>query len=154
VLRAVARLALLGVVIAGLTQSVTAAPALGGRLSPVPLVYERQPWVQVTNLSTMPVAVTLEALDGWTLAESELQLAVGEVYRVDVTAAGPDDATIRATIVPREALTAPDVNALVLETTARHERPWEAVDVPWWPFLLLTALVASWAVLRRRTSRR
>jgi hypothetical protein len=137
------------VVMAALPAVATAAPELGGRLSPVPLVYERQPWVQLTNLSTVPVLVTLEASDGWSVDEDRLSLDVGETYRVAVLEAGPSDAVIRATIVPAEAVTGPDVNALVLETIARHERPWEAVAVPWWLLVLLVALVATVAVLRR-----
>jgi hypothetical protein len=148
--RAFGRCVLLLAVVATLgTSVVTAAPELGGRLSPVPLVYERQPWVQLTNLSTMAVVATIETEGGWTVETDRLTLDPGERQRVAVVTAGPEDAVLRAHLAPAEALTGPDVNALVLETIARHERPWEAVDGPWWLLLLLPALVAVWAALRR-----
>ena len=115
--------------VAAVPIAVAATPTLGARLTPIPVVVEVQPWVEVTNLSTVPVIVELEFidgnLDGWQLAEESFPLAVDELRRVAVTA-GPETVTIRATLTPQDAPQGTESSVLVLETAARHESLLEA----------------------------
>lgn len=125
-------------------------PTLGGRLAPVPLIAEDNPEaVTVWNLSNIPVTVTVAADDpSWRLGESTFRLEPEERRDVPLLAAGDADTRIVALMAPAEALSAPDVNALRMETTARHLRPWERLDVPLWPLLALLAVILL-VVLRR-----
>lgn len=149
-MRAVLRAAALAAFVVGASVvPATAAPTLGGRLAPASIIYERDPWVAVTNLSTLPVTVTIEATDGWAVADPTFPLEVGERFQTPIVTAGTDDGTISATLTPSDVLSGIDYSNLVLAAKVRHERPWESLDVPWWPFLLLLALVPAWAVLRR-----
>ena len=149
-MRAVLRAAALAAFVVGASAvPATGAPTLGGRLAPASIVYERDPWLAVTNLSTLPVNVVIDASDGWSVADPTFALEVGERFQTSILTAGTDDSAISATLTPSDVLSGIDYSSLVLSAKVRHERPWEALDVPWWPFLLLLALVPAWAVLRR-----
>lgn len=146
-MRAALRVAAALVLLLLTAYPVTAAdPTLGARLSPVEIVYERGEALDVTNLSSVPVTVRLEADNGWTLGASVLTLAVNERASVPVTAAGEGPAVIRATLTPAQPIAGTDVNALVLETHARHTSPWEGIPPVLW---LVLAVVPVWAVLWR-----
>lgn len=141
----------LGILAAASPVAASDAPTLGGRLSPFPLVWERDAHVvNVTNLSTIPVRVTLEATDGWMIDAGGFTLAVGELRSVPVTAAGSADGRISARLVPADALPGMEAVGLVLETHARHVTPWDGLP---WPLLALAALaaalVALWGIRRR-----
>lgn len=124
------------------------APTLGGTLSPAPFYFDQSHVVNVTNRATIPVTVTLEGTEGWTLAESTLDLAPLERVSVDVTAAGKDGGIIRARI--RGNVAGMDQTELVLETRAAAVKPPDGLPVPLLLFLaLVAALVALWAVRRR-----
>ena len=149
-MRAVLRAAALAAFVVGASVvPATGAPTLGGRLAPATVIYERDPWVAITNLSTMAVNVTIEATNGWTVESDTFPLEVGERYQTSIIAAGSEDGTISARLTPSDVVSGVDYSSLVLAARVRHERPWESLDVPWWPFLLLLALVPAWAVLRR-----
>lgn len=127
---AIVAAAALVVMLAGPETASATPPELGGRLSPVPLIYERQPWVAVTSLATVPVSVTLVAGDGWVLEVGRFTLAPGERRQVAVTAAGPGEVTIAATLTPTAAPEGHEAVALRLETRARHLYWWEELTVP------------------------
>ena len=129
-----------------------AEPTLGGRLSPVPMTYEVDPRLNITNLSTVPVRASLEIEGpGWVLEADAFALAVGERRTIAVVAAGQDDAVLSVVLTPELPTGGADANVLVLQGKLRHAGPWEGV-----PVLPLGAILAAlgflgalWAVRRR-----
>jgi hypothetical protein len=137
-----ARAALLALALLAVSLSAAsgAGPTLGGRLSPVPLVYEHDQAVNVTSLATIPVTVSL-SVDGagWQLAADRLTLQPGERQSVAVTAAGNDPATLSVRFLPVDPVTGSETSALVLQGTLRHATLLESVP---WLLVLLLALLA------------
>lgn len=152
-MRAALRVALVLALYAAAAHPVAAAePTLGARISPVEIVYEHGDDLDVTNLSTIPVVVTLTATDGWTLGVSTLTLAVQERASVPITAAGSGDAVIRATLTPATLPVGQDAAALVLETRARHTSPLDGLPPALWLLPALLALAVLWGIRRRRAA--
>jgi len=108
-----------------------AAGAFGASLSPATLVFERAQTFHVENRSDFPITASL-AIDGrgWQLADTELQMAIGEKRDVAVTAAGSDGAVIRVTVRPAAEVVATDTVAIVLEGRLRHETWLESLNPP------------------------
>ncbi len=133
-------------------QTVGAVDTLGARLSPVNLVVGRDSSVSLTNKSTVPVRVHVDAIgDGWTVDTSDFALGIGQAQTVRIATVGSGDATIRASLTSDK--TGTDNAALVVETHARHPYPWESVP-PVWLLVPLLGLLAVLVALRRSRNRR
>ena len=128
-----------------------AGPTIGARISPVPLVVERQPWVAVTNLSELRLAVRLEIVGdpGYALAATSFNLDPDERRATNLTAIGPGEATIRAHLSARDTAAGTEAVELVLETRARHETITEVLGrtVPPLAWVGVVALVAVLGLL-------
>ncbi|MBI2776027.1 MAG: hypothetical protein HYX57_01995 [Chloroflexi bacterium] len=144
----------LGILAAASPVAASDSPTLGGRLSPFPLVWERDaPVVNVTNLSTIPVRVTVEADGGWRVDSASFTLAVNERRSVSITAAGSADGRIRARLDPADAIPGVEAVGLVLETRARHATFVELYPAA--PAALLAAVtILLLALVRRKVVRR
>lgn len=139
----------------GLTSA--AGQTIGARISPVPLVVERQPWVAVTNLSALRLGVKLEIIgEGYALESSGFSLDPGQRRVTNLARIGPGEATIRAHLHALNLKAGVETVDLVLETRARHESLAEVVERAGVPvaglaalglLALLTALLLVW---RRR----
>lgn len=145
------RAALLVVIAAAaMVSTVVAAdpPTLGARLSPAEYIVGRDEAVSITNRSTVPVSVHVDAAgDGWAVDVSDFTLAVDEERSLTVTA-GQGEAAIRATLAAIDVVGV-DATALVLETSARHPSPWESVPSLAWLLLLVGGFLILYAIRRR-----
>jgi hypothetical protein len=130
-------------------------PTLGGRISPTSLVFERDRSVNVTNLSTVPVVVTLQADGiGWTFQDDHLSLRPGERATVPLATAGDAETVLRAVLSPVLPDQGMDTASLVLETKARHLTPWERIPaVVWWVMALSSLGIVLILGRAYRTSR-
>lgn len=126
-------------------------PTLGGRLSPVPMTFEVDPRINVTNLSTVPVNASLEIEGpGWVLEADTFALEPNERRTVAVVTAGEDDAALSVVLTPVLPAGGTDANVLVLQGRLRHAGPWENLPVaPVAIVGLLAGLAVLWAVRRR-----
>ena len=76
-------------------------PTLGGRLSPVPMTFEVDPRLNVTNLSTVAVNASLGIEGpGWVLEADTFALEPNERRTLAVVTAGEDDATVSVVLTP------------------------------------------------------
>ena len=147
-----AALVALSLLALALSSASAAGPTLGGRLSPVPLVYEQQQAVNVTSLANIPVVVQLSVTgNGWQLAAYSLSLAPGERQSVAVTAAGEDAATISARITPDPPIAGNERARWCCR--ARYGTSW-LESIPWLDLGLLglLAVLVAFRLLRRRFS--
>ena len=153
-MRAALRVAAIVVLFAAASPAAATDATLGARLSPVNLIIERDNHVSLTNKSTVPVVVTMDAIgDGWALDSNSFPLALGEARTVTITTAGTGDAVIRASLTSAEAANGIDTAALVLETHVRHLTAWERLGATLGVWLYLAAaglgLLLALAVRRR-----
>lgn len=142
---------------AGASTPVAAAaaePTLGATFGPTTLVYEREQDVALTNRSTLPVIATITADGaGWAVDSTPMRLAVGQRVTVTVTAAGPAEARIVATLTAETPPPGMDATSLVMTLRARHLLAWETVD---WSMLMILGLIVAAVValvVRRRLAR-
>ena len=156
-IRRVALLAALALVVAA--PAAAAGPTLGGRVATahLPIRWELDAHAfTITNLSTIPAAVTVDAGSGWAVDADAFTLAVDQSREVTITTAGPDPVTIRATLTAVEAPPGMDRGSVTLQAFARHATWIEAHGSTLLAVaLVLLALVGFLAVFltRRRWAR-
>ena len=161
--RRLAGVALLALALVAIPATARGAgePTLGGTISPVPLVVERDAHaVSVTNRATLPVRIHLAiAGTGYALDPTDGILVVGATFIGRLSAIGPGTARVVATLTPNAGLAAPGTEAVALQlaTTVRHLTTLERLADQYGPMMpllalaaLLAALSALWAVRRRR----
>jgi hypothetical protein len=146
--------ALVVVAAAGSPAAAADDPRFGAMLVNVPLVVEHwdKPAVGVRNIGDVPITATV-TIDGpgWGPAETTIaDIEPGTRTDVPLSSIGTDPANVRAVVT--NATPGMDRAQIVLASVVRHETFWEvygAQIAAGGVLLLLVALVASWAVLRR-----
>lgn len=128
------------VAVAGALSPASAAePTLGATFGPTTLVFEREQEVALRNRSTLPVRAVLSVEgSGWELDTGAVWLEPDERQTFNVIKAGQDDAKIRAILTPADPLPGVEATSLVVELTARHQTPFESINLD--PLLLLLLL--------------
>lgn len=136
---------------AALTPAAASAETYGAAISPVPLIVENwaEPAVSIENRGELAidVALVIEG-DGYALAADAVSLEAKGRADIPLTAIGPGEAVVTATVSTDVPGT--DRAVLVLRTNVRHRSALEALP---WPLILLllvaAVLVVLWAVNRR-----